>query len=112
MLFYTTLFLLFLYFKIARIYRKEEKSTPFMLLQNIAVMLSALATFSYGFLAVPWYFVLLFSFLFFIVTALMVTVVQLGIFVDGKPQFGISKAYKVLPVLTVVIIALSAIIWL
>jgi hypothetical protein len=33
----------------------------------------------------------------------MVTAVQLGIFVDGKPVLGISKVYKFMPLLTLLI---------
>ena len=112
MLFYTTLFLLFIYFKIARVYRKEEKSGLFILSQNILVAGSALFTLYHGLLSFPWYLVTIVSFLFFIIAALMVTAVQLGIFVDGKPQFGISKVYKYLPFLTLVIIFLSIKMWI
>ncbi len=112
MLFYSTLFLLFLYFKIARIHKKEEKSTLVMNLQHILVLLSALSLFSYGFTHQSWYLVILVSFVFFIIAALLVTAVQLGVFIDGKPQFGISKVYKFLPALTLSIMALSAILWL
>jgi len=112
MLFYPTLFLLFLYFKIARIHKKEEKSTLVMNLQHMLVLLSALSLFGYGFTHQSWYLVILISFVFFIIAALLVTAVQLGVFIDGKPQFGISKVYKFLPALTLSIMALSAILWL
>ena len=112
MLFYPTLFLLFLYFKIARIHKKEEKSTLMMNLQHILVFLSALTLFGYGFTHQNWYIVILVSFVFFIISALLITAVQLGIFIDGKPQFGISKIYIFLPALTLSIVSLSAILWL
>jgi len=112
MLFYSTLFLLLLYFKIARIHKKEEKSTLVMNLQHILVLLSAFSLFAYGFTHHSWYLVLVISFLFFIISTLLVTVIQLGIFIDGKPQFGISKMYLFLPILTFSIMALSAIIYL
>jgi len=111
MLFSFTTFLLFLYLKIVRVYRKEEKQTLFIFLQNILVSLSAVVTLLYGFTHYGWYFVFGMGFMFFIVAALIVTAVQLGIFIDGKPQFGISKFYKLLPLLTLVIMALSAILW-
>ena len=112
MLFYPALFLLFVYFKIARIHKKEEKSTLVMNIQHILVVLSALSLFAYGFTHQSWYLVILVSFVFFIISALLITAVQLGVFIDGKPQFGISKVYKFLPALTLSIMALSAILWL
>ena len=112
MLFYFTLFLLFLYQKIARVRHKEEKRTLFIALQNLLVTLFAISVAFFGILHTPWYLFLLFSFLFFIVSALMVTAVQLGIFVDGKPLFGMRIVYKSLPLLIVIIATLSAILWL
>jgi len=111
MLFYPASFLFFLYFKIARVYKKEEKSNKWMLLQNIVVSLSALSLLLYGFIFIKWYLLLLTSFVFFIMAALMITAIQLGVFIDGKPQLGLSKIYKFLPALTLVIALLSAIIW-
>jgi len=112
MLFYLALFLFFLYFKIARVFKREEKPNSLMLLQNIVVALSAVSIFLYGLIMLTWIFPIIISFIFFIMAALMVTALQLGIFVDGKPQFGMSKVYKLLPVLTFCIALLSAIIWL
>jgi len=112
MLFFLALFLLFLYFKIARVHKKEEKTTFFINLQHILVVLSALSLLAYAATYLTWYIVVPVSFLFFIITALMITAVQLGIFVDGKPQFGISKIYQFLPFITITITILSAIIWL
>jgi len=111
MLFYPASFLFFLYFKIARVYKKEEKSSRLMLLQNIVVTLSGVSLVLYGFLFIKWYLLLITSFVFFIMAALMITAIQLGVFIDGKPQFGLSKVYKFLPVVTFVIALLSAIIW-
>lgn len=111
MLFYPASFLFFLYFKIARVYKKEEKSNKWMLLQNIVVGMSALSLLLYGFVSIKWYLLLLTSFVFFIMAALVITAIQLGVFIDGKPQFGLSKVYKFLPALTLVIALLSAIIW-
>ena len=112
MLFYFTLFLLFVYFKIARIHTKEERTTLFINMQHFMVGLSAISLFTYGFIYESWYLVLLVSFLFFIIAALLITAIQLGVFIDGKPQFGISKVYGFLPLLTFSIMALSAIIYL
>jgi hypothetical protein len=111
MLFYPTIFLFFIYLKIARVHKKEEKLTNIVLIQHFLVILSALSSFSYGFVNLDWYMVVLSSFIFFIIAALVVTAVQLGIFIDGKPQFGISKVYSFLPLLTAIIISLSAILW-
>lgn len=112
MLFYIGTFLLFLYFKIARVHKKEEKSNTRIILQHMLVALSALLLFSYGFTHIGWYIVILSSLLFFIISALIITAVQLGIFIDGKPQFGLSKVYQFLPLLTFAIMAISAILWL
>jgi len=111
MLFFLDLFLLFVYFKIARVHKKEEKLSFSIKLQHILVALSALSLFSYAYSYIAWYLVLIVSFLFFIIAALIVTAVQLGIFVDGKPQFGISKLYQYLPLITITVTLLSAIIW-
>lgn len=112
MLFYLSSLLIFIYFKIARVHKKEEILKLPVLLQHILVALSAFVVYYYGFTQISWYLVLLSSLIFFILAALMITAVQLGIFVDGKPQLGISSIYKYLPVLTSLIIALSAIILL
>ncbi len=112
LLFYISSLFFFIYLKIARVHKKEEKLKAPVILQHLLVSISAIGIYYYGFTHISWYIVLLSSFVFYIVAALMVTVVQLGIFIDGKPQFGISTIYKFLPVLTSVIIALSAIILL
>ena len=112
MLFYLSAFLFFVYFKIARVHKKEEKLNTLIILQHILVAISTIGIYIYGFTHLSWYLVVIPSFIFYIVAALMITAVQLGIFIDGKPQFGISKLYKYLPLLTLAIIALSAIIWL
>jgi hypothetical protein len=112
MLFYLLSFLLFLYFKIARVHRRDEKSSTIITVQHIVVFLSFMSTYTYGVLNIQWYFILTASLLFFIIAALIITTLQLGIFIDGKPLFGMSRVYKLLPLLTLVIISLSAIIWL
>ena len=112
MLFYFTLFLLFLYQKIARVRYKEEKRTVTITLQNLFVTLLAVNVVFFGVLHTPWYLLVLLSFLFFIVSALMITAIQLGIFVDGKPLFGMRMVYKLLPFLTAIMLALSATLWL
>ena len=111
-MFYLSLFLLFVYFKIARIHKKEEKMNALVLVQHIVTFVAASSIFVYGFIHLAWYFVVIFSFLFFIIAALIITTVQLGIFIDGKPQFGISQVYKYMPFLTLGIVLLSVILWL
>ncbi len=110
-MFYITLFLLFVYFKIARVHKKEEKFSTLLYAQHIAVAIAAIALYMYGFAHYSYIGLVGFSFLFFIMAALMVTVVQLGIFVDGKPLLGISTLYKIMPVLAVVIVILSLGFW-
>jgi len=105
MLFYLSLFLLFLYFKIARVHKKEEKFTTIILLQHIAVALSAFVVYIYGFTHFSPLALLTFSFLFFIISALIITTIQLGIFIDGKPLFGINKVFKFMPLLTIMILS-------
>jgi hypothetical protein len=106
-MFYFSLFLIFLYFKIARVHKKEEASSPIILVQHIIVALSAIAIYSYGFSHFDIIKIIAVSFLFFIVAALIITAIQLGVFVDGKPILGISKVYKFLPVLSATIAFLA-----
>ena len=101
-MFYFELFLIFLYFKITRVHRKEEKHTLVYKTFDLIVALVALYTFTIGFLFYGIITTLLSGFLFFIVAALMVTAVQVGIFFDGKPLIGIAKVYRLLSVIPVV----------
>jgi amino acid transporter len=94
MLFYFALLLSFLYFKIARVYKKEEKPNISMLIQNVIVLAAVIALFAYGFMQETWYVVVIVAFLFFILSSLMVSAVQLGIFIDGKPFIKLSHLYK------------------
>ncbi len=107
MLFYLSLFLLFLYFKIARVHKKEEKFTKIILVQHIAVAVSASIIYLYGFTHFSSLALLIVSFLFFIIAALIITTVQLGIFIDGKPLLGINKVFKTIPLLTILISAIA-----
>jgi len=108
MLFYFTLFLVFLYFKIARVHKKEERLTNGVYFQHALVALTTLVLYRYGFEHFTLWLVLLFSFLFFIVVALMVAAVQIGIFVEGKPLFGVGLLFKLMPFLTGLILILLA----
>jgi len=96
MLFYFALLLSFIYFKVARVYKKEEKSNTSMLIQNVIVLAAVIALLSYGFLYKSWYLVIIVSFIFFIFSSLIVSAVQLGIFIDGKPFIKLSHLYKAL----------------
>ena len=96
MIFYTSLFLAFLYFKIARVYKKEEKANTNFLIQNILLAIAIGALLAYGFTHEKWYIVILVSYLFFILSSLLVSAVQLGIFIDGKPFVKISHLYKMM----------------
>jgi hypothetical protein len=96
MLFYFALFLLFFYYKVARVYKKEEQSNMPMHIQNFLVFLAAIALFVYGFIHYTWYVVLLVAYIFYILNALLVSAIQLGVFIDGKPFVKLSHLYKVL----------------
>lgn len=111
MLFYLVLFLAFLYFKIARVHRKEAKSSPILLAQHWFVGLAIVAILVYGVLYVSWYLFIPLLFVFAILASLMVTVIQLGIFVDGKPLFGVTQMYKYFPFLGLSVIIFTALIW-
>lgn len=97
MIFYSSFFLAFLYFKIARIYKKEEKSNTNFLIQNTLVAIAIGTLLLYGFRHENWYIFLPTGYLFLIIASLMVSAVQLGIFIDGKPFIKISHLYKMTP---------------
>jgi len=107
MLFYITLFLLFLYFKIARVHYRNEKLTSTFIIQHTAVIFSAMSVFLYGFTHHNPYAVGIVSFLYFMIAALMITALQVGIFKDGVPLLGLSRVYKNLPYLTTLIVVFS-----
>jgi cation transport ATPase len=107
MLFYITLFLIFLYFKIARVHKKEERVTLPIILLHVLVLLSTIGIYIYGFQESNIITVLVVSFLYFIVAALIITTIQLGIFIDGKPLLGINRVYKFMPILTGLIVLLT-----
>ncbi|QOP43087.1 hypothetical protein FJR45_03605 [Sulfurimonas sediminis] len=96
MLYYTMLFLAFFYFKIARVYKKEEKANLNMNIQNTLVFIAIVALLVYGFTHKTWYTVLLVSWLFLILASLMVSAVQVGVFIEGKPFVKLSHLYKFL----------------
>jgi asparagine N-glycosylation enzyme membrane subunit Stt3 len=111
-MFYIALFLTFLYFKIARVHKKEEKLTNLHIVTHAVVAISAFAQLAYGFSHYSWIYVFVISFIFFIAAALMVTAVQVGIFVDGKPFIKISTLHKSMPYLAGTIALFSILLYL
>ncbi len=104
MLFYLTLFLAFLHLKIFRVRVKEEKMGAVITGEGIINVLALVSLLVFGFMNLSWYFVLIASIVFFIVAALMVVAVKLGIFVDGKPVLVMSMIYKITPLLAMVVV--------
>jgi len=74
-----------------------------IIILHLLVFLSTISLYIYGFNYCSIISILIFSFLFFIVAALMVTTIQLGIFIDGKPLLGINRVFTFMPILTGVI---------
>ena len=56
MTFYIALFLAFLYFKIARVHKKEERMSSVMLVQHLFVAAAATALVYYGVIYIDWYY--------------------------------------------------------
>jgi len=111
MLFYFSLFLAFLYFKIARVYKKEEKPNTNFLIQNIIVATAIIALLTYGFINDTWYVVLIISCLYFILASLIVSAVQLGIFIDGKPFLKLSHLFKIMAPIGMLISFVDIYLW-
>ena len=111
-MFYIALFLVFLYFKIARVHKKEEKFTNIIILTHSIVAISSFALLSYGFSNYSWFFVFAISFIFFILAALLVTAVQVGIFVEGKPFIKMSTLHKSMPYLAAAILVSTIIVYM
>jgi len=107
-----TILVIFIYFKIARVHKKEEKLTVFWKVQHLIVFTLCVATYIYAFNHLSWYIVLLVSVFSFILAAMLITAVQLGIFVDGKPLFGMHTVYKNTYYLTLLLYFLSVMVWL
>ena len=112
MLFYLALFLAFLYFKIARVHKKEEILTRSIKILHILTGAAITAILVYGTLYIEWYFFVPFIFIFATMASLMVTTVQLGIFVDGKPLLGIGRVYTFFPLFSVSILFFSSLLWI
>ncbi len=112
MLFYLTLFLIFIYFKLARVHKKEERVNSKIYMLHALVLISALALYNWGATHFSFWVVAIVSLLFFIVSALMVTAVQVGVFIDGKPFIKMSNLYKIMPYLAIIISILTVITYL
>lgn len=108
MLFYTTLFLSLLYFKIFRVRRKQETVGFATRMEGFVTNSVIIALVLFGFLTESWYSMLIVLVLLNIMASLMVTAVQLGIFIDGKPILGISRVFALTPVLSLIVILGSA----
>ncbi|SFV52810.1 hypothetical protein MNB_SM-7-14 [hydrothermal vent metagenome] len=111
MLYFSALFFSFLYFKIARVYKKEEKVTKAIIIQNSIVGVAILLLLVYGIIYKTWYITLLVAYLFFIVAALIVSAVQVGVFLDGKPFVKISHLHKSMPFLGAFIVLADLYLW-
>jgi len=106
-MFYLTLFLLFIYFKLARVHQKEERVDWLVIILHLFVGFSAVVLYRYGIEHHAFWSLLLVSFLFFIAAALAITAVQVGIFVEGKPLLGMGLLFKWMPPLGGIIIGLT-----
>lgn len=105
MLFYPTLFAGLLYFKVFRVRRQQEKLSFWTKVKGILTLTLALALVIFGFATAPWYTILIAIVVMNIMASLMITTVQLGIFIDGRPLFKISAVYRWMPLLALVVIA-------
>lgn len=104
---YLTILLIFIYFKIARVHKKEEKLTPYWISQHIIFLFATIAMYGYSFTHLSWYSVLISSFLSLIIASMLITAVQVGIFVQGKPLFGLKHIYKNNIYLLLIIVVLT-----
>jgi len=109
MLEFITVFFIFLYFKIARVHKKEEKLVKYIYIQHIIVAIFTIVLYSYLFSHETIVKILIESFISFIIAALMITAVQVGIFLDGKPFIKLSVIYKYLYIITILIVLLTLI---
>lgn len=98
-MFYFILFLAFVYLKIFRVRKELESLSGIELAEAGITVLAMISLLVFGFMTMTWYVVLLSAFSFFIMAALMVSAVQLGVFVDGKPILVMSQIYKLTPLL-------------
>jgi|GEM_PF-762630 len=112
MVFYCALFFSFLYFKIARVHKKEERLTLVFLVQHFFMAVAIVSLLAYALRYENLYVFVPMLFVFATAASMMITAVQVGIFVDGKPLFGLKKIYRYLPVLSVFILLLISSLWI
>jgi len=112
MLFYLALFFALLYFKIARVHKKEERASSSAYKLHFFVVAAIMSLLVNGFLYENLYLFIPILFVCVTVVSLMVTAVQLGIFVDGKPLFGLKHMYKYLPALRVLVLLFISTLWI
>jgi len=112
MLFYSALFFSLLYFKIARVHKKEERLSSVFLVQHFIMAAAIVSLLAYGIRYENLYLFVPMLFVFATVASMLITAVQVGIFVDGKPVFGLTQIYRYLPVLSVFILLLIASLWI
>lgn len=111
MLFYCALFFSFLYFKIARVHKKEERLSPLFLVQHLVMAVSIVSLLSYGYMYENLYVFIPMLFVFATVASMLITAVQVGIFVDGKPVLGLRQIYRYLPLLSLFTLLLIVSLW-
>lgn len=111
MMFYSALFFAFLYFKIVRVQKKEERVSSSALPQHFLMGAAIVSLLAYGFMYENLYLFIPMLFVFATMASLMITAVQIGIFVDGKPLFGLKHIYRHLFVLRVVILLVVSVLW-
>ncbi len=108
---FLTILLIFIYFKIARVHKKEEKITPYWIAQHTIFAIATISIYLYAFISFAWYSVLIASFISLIIASMLITAIQVGIFIEGKPLFGLKDIYKSNIYLLLVIVFLSIILW-
>ena len=99
MLLYLVLFIGLLYFKLFRVRRQQERLTLLNRVEGTVTLLFLFVLIIFGFITEPWYIMLLGIIISAVIVSLIITTVQLGIFIDGKPLFKLSALYRFMPVL-------------
>ena len=99
MLLYLTLFIGLLYFKLFRVRRQQEQLSLWNKLEGTVTLLLLFGVIVFGFMIENWYSMLAGVVVSAVIVSLMITTVQLGIFIDGKPLFKLSALYRLMPLL-------------
>lgn len=99
MLLYLTLFIGLLYFKLFRVRRQQEQLSLWNMLEGTVTLLLLFGVIVFGFMIENWYSMLAGVVVSAVIVSLMITTVQLGIFIDGKPLFKLSALYRLMPLL-------------